>query len=543
MASASSPVTLSLWGLLLGILCCISTTFAFNPSDIILKPNGTATTTNVGLVLVQGAEIAPAMYVPLATAVQYALAQVYGVSAWVGIPQFPGNMADPLLFTAAIHRVTVAMQTEGLPAAAPLFLAGHSLGGAVMQAYVLDHPHVFQGQILLGAYVLRVYLNGTQFSTPTLTVSGELDGLSRITRLAESYYHQIRSPRGVFTRNTTTDYPITVVMGMSHMQFASGLAPPTVKHYDLQPEISYASAHTQVGGDMASFIAAHTPSVSSAQRASAVALLQKRVKEAGAVFAPLIAGFEMEGSYHLKPPCYDGPHTDSCQIGCPWTRVAQELMGGVERPGLAYNVSDEFHVVSDIHPVHLPHVLNTCTDPSAACVLQCTTVSQAMYDPGDVVDTAIVPVSAYEIRAKLKSRQVVYEHLGLPADFNMTDAPSLCAMINQHAFAWALNISSTAARARYARIGEAYVFGEDLGPYNAGPVWIGAPVVYKPIKNNETGVSEVEVRSPMMKTPSVFIVPAAAGMHYCKLLSPSRALEWIYVDGLRLNGSINSTIG
>jgi hypothetical protein len=29
-------------------------------------------------------------------------------------------------------------------------------------------------------------------------------------------------------------------------------------------------------------------------------------------------------------------------------------------------------------------------------------------------------------------------------------------------------------------------------------------------------------------------VPCPTGFHYCKLLSPAKALEWMYVDGLRL---------
>ncbi len=74
--------------------------------------------------------------------------------------------------------------------------------------------------------------------------------------------------------------------------------------------------------------------------------------------------------------------------------------------------------------------------------------------------------------------------------------------------------------------------GADLGPYNAGPLWIWNDMHY----NNKTdaqGKPYVEVQAPMMKTPVDYIVPLAAGYHYCKVLSPARVMEWVYVDGLR----------
>jgi len=44
----------------------------------------------------------------------------------------------------------------------------------------------------------------------------------------------------------------------------------------------------------------------------------------------------------------------------------------------------------------------------------------------------------------------------------------------------------------------------------------------------------------MMRTPINYPISEAAGFHYCKLLSPFRALEWIYVDSLYDHDGINN---
>ncbi len=37
----------------------------------------------------------------------------------------------------------------------------------------------------------------------------------------------------------------------------------------------------------------------------------------------------------------------------------------------------------------------------------------------------------------------------------------------------------------------------------------------------------------MMKFSVDFIIKAISGIHYCKVLSPARALEWFYVDSVK----------
>ena len=47
----------------------------------------------------------------------------------------------------------------------------------------------------------------------------------------------------------------------------------------------------------------------------------------------------------------------------------------------------------------------------------------------------------------------------------------------------------------------------------------------------------------MMRTPTDYLISAAAGFHYCKVLSPFRALEWMYTDSLfEFNGIKDASV-
>jgi hypothetical protein len=52
--------------------------------------------------------------------------------------------------------------------------------------------------------------------------------------------------------------------------------------------------------------------------------------------------------------------------------------------------------------------------------------------------------------------------------------------------------------------------------------------------------SQMIVQSPTMRTPVDYIVPQAAGFHYCKVLSPFKAIEWMMLDGLYENNGIKN---
>merc|ERR1712155_189517 len=69
-----------------------------------------------------------------------------------------------------------------------VFLAGHSLGGVVLESYVSGHSDQTPGIILLGTWLPDLLARATnEYPVPVLTAIGELDGggLSYLRREVE----------------------------------------------------------------------------------------------------------------------------------------------------------------------------------------------------------------------------------------------------------------------------------------------------------------------------------------------------------------------
>jgi len=260
--------------------------------DVILPPKRPDAGGGVALIFAQGASIKTSQYVPIATALQGATA----APLWVAIPQCVDD-ACSLGLARAVERAMEALNVSGMPEGTPIYYGGHSLGGAMMPAYVKKYAADAPGMILMGSFLTEAYRTGVsaagaplyEFPVPTLTIGGELDGLCRLSRMAEAYENQVtaayygkrastaeanesqayenqvtaayekrastaeanesqayesRPTRARPTRPTRTEaykrkqtstetrLPVTIIKGLAHMGFASGPPPPFVARLD-----------------------------------------------------------------------------------------------------------------------------------------------------------------------------------------------------------------------------------------------------------------------------------------------------------------------
>lgn len=525
----------------------------------------------VGVVIIQGAQCPTEGYEPLAKEIQ----RLMPMNTYVGVPEYIGNVPEPLQFGSKFKEVVNMMKDKGMNETTKIIVAAHSLGAVMAQSWVHDNAlkNNVVGQVLLGATVLRKYRNKS-YPVTTLTVDGTLDGLLHVTRQAEAYFHQVKGKSSL----DDMDRPVVLLEGLNHWSFSSGTPPGNVKSNDLKAEVSTEEGHTMIAQQIVDF-ATMKVSDKDSLITKAMTRLESAVKNTGVILNPVVSALELSGYHYLQGPCdSDFPTNPTCQYpqwpaksigpkkgppspapsndctcGSPWVaNVAQTMMGGLDLAGLSGHVEisnkDAFHDVSDVRPFHLPHIFSpkpgTACDGTSKCTIETTTVTMPYYEKKDtLLDTGLYPVTADEFRTKLKSRQSIWESAGLTnVSFADTDKNnvSICKSINEAAYEWALGQASDVARKRFEANGQPYRFVDDVyaGIGITGPTWIHNALSFK-VSNDK---KYVEVSAPYFATENKNLgdepYTNTVGYHYCKLLSPARAMEWIYVDGLRQFGHI-----
>lgn len=179
----------------LALFLLLSALIFSNEATIVLKPDKISDN-QVGFIFVQGAEIPARNYISFATTLQ----SKFNGSLWIGLlNEFPLDLPNLLEINSAISRGFEQLKSNGFnyTTRTPFFFAGHSLGGVVLINYLVDSYESLstkcdvRGVVLEGSFVPRVKLNLTRAEAfpPVLTLGAELDGLARISRMAEAFYH------------------------------------------------------------------------------------------------------------------------------------------------------------------------------------------------------------------------------------------------------------------------------------------------------------------------------------------------------------------
>jgi Alpha/beta hydrolase family len=501
-------------------------------AHIYLEPPASKIGEPAVLVLIQGAQIANNRYSMLSADIQ---AQA-PFPLHVILPSFTLDIAIPNEKYVK-RNIQNALQLLPKNLNAPIYISGHSLGadGAMNLA---NSSSTFKACIIFGASINRRFKN--YFPVPILTVNGELDGLHRISRVAESFFNMFDRKSGI-NPTSVSFTPVVVIKGQNHLQFADGTNPSVVvKNLDLKADISIEDAITKTAEIVVDFLCIHHQTPGCLPESS-LSKLTVKVQETREFLGPMIEAFRMEGSPRLFTPCnsdtpsphcpfypawppYDKNRSPSmetdCICGVPFSDIAAHTMAGLNSTLYPLTNVDSIHDVSDTNDsvdpffpygpkrFHHPHIFSDCSLKSTPCQMNSTTVSQPYYKK-DKADTGFPHATAHEIRIKMKSRQVYTIHSSNPnITLDHTDSESICQKINRKSYKWALSRASPVALARFKVYGQPMVMKKDQEPVlPIGPLFInhGTRSFYVDLRFQDRKVNGkwiLYVESIAFKTPN-----------------------------------------
>jgi hypothetical protein len=441
---------------------------------------------------------------------------------------------------------TVAQKLENITEQTHLCF-GHSSDGAASMLKAGADGKCDAGVVVLGAAPSLESLAGIR--SRVLIVAGDLDGVMPFSHFAVAR-HRSSSKDGC---------RFAVLRDASHMSFASGPSSEAVAAVDLQPAIHEDAAHDRLAEIVHDFVRGDGAALRAAERSAAE------------LAGPVVDALKLEGSAQLGHPACNSdwptnptckypkwpdhslpfgpspapspPLPTDCICGSPWVADTAANMAYGLPAGVSAETKDSFHDVSDTHPFHLPNIFNKCDKPDASCVLNVTTVTMPVLKAGNLWpnSSASQPLSAYEFRTKLKSREAIFHKANVPgAGPDLDNSSKVCASINKAAYEWALEHAEASVLQRFKSKGEPFAMVDDVEATigATGPEWIEDELVYKRVSDSASPTgTHIEIQSWKFvvgntnggSVPWFFPV----GMHYCKLLSPARAMEWIYTDSMR----------
>ncbi|XP_063426956.1 uncharacterized protein LOC134710515 [Mytilus trossulus] len=448
-------------------------------SMTIVKSYGTAS--EYAIILIPAKDIPGSSYKPLADALIKQSNQTLMV---VVLDDQPTILQMPIAFTKALNMVIVNGHKG------KVFLAAHGDGGQVVAAFGSLSSRYMEGIVLFSSYLIR----GTRLNTykrPILTLNGDLDGITRITRIVDTF----EELQGDVAQNPNQKFitPVIVMEGINYGQFAS----KANITYDLNPEVSQADAFGIIFNYTYAFMVA-TQNDSNKNIAAAKAVLEKGYINTETVLQPLSEVKSLD---------------QNLQQVSHWTITAQQL------------------IINSITPISVEFVNHEITKASKRQQhkhsfrflddLKINSTTKLVFT-NNPADEGILPQSPTQLTATMTSQDAV-KKLTTSSEFGN---PSTCQDINQEAVNFAYSKSSSTAQRRYQAAMAPITFMNDVNA-STFDQWNQASLqlIY-----NNTGLF---VGATRFRTNKPNSDQSIGEQDDCTLLSPYRAMEWIYIDALR----------
>ena len=363
-----------------------------------------------------------------------------------------------------------------------------SVSGFYLQKNAKDSK--LKALVLMGSTISRT-TSLRDFPIPVLTLAAELDGVTRITRIAVEYEKLTHNTTSFFKRLYRT--PVIYIEGANHAQFASGELRPKLKSADLKANVTEVQTHREIGKYLNAFLTV-TFSSDDSQIDEALDQLSDAFLRSVKKFQPLL----------------DVRNLDTDGEESMWTILAQEYF--------AQEYGDRVAVSNDIleNPWFFGREPTISFNDDDMIIGTTALIHSEAKSNGIKLKTDME--SPLEIDMKLVAKEAIWKALVGQNDTVLRSEPNTCKSLNHLALILALCISSEEARERYLSQGRPIILENDAKR--------GANILWAPTSlemwEDKAGL---HVRSMAMVTSK---------HHFCKVMSPYRALEWINVDSLRV---------
>ncbi|XP_053384572.1 uncharacterized protein LOC123535953 [Mercenaria mercenaria] len=463
-------------------------------------------TFDVGIIITPGADIKGEAYEKLGTKFQ----ESFPGRMWVALLcDFPFNIPNPIQLASGIDESISKFKNAGFQGN-NIFLAGHSLGGLFVGMYGLSHASQLKGVMLFASYLTRSH-RLRDYPLPVLTISGDLDGLTRITRIVDTFEEleneTMHNPSPVSLIYKT---PVIVMRGLNHGHFASGTMPPNVLEHDLpvDNDITFDNAHQTIAFHVTNFVIVNT-GLPKEKYLTAVAGMKMAYFSTKETIQPLS---------RVKAMDINTGKSSTTTITAQRCLLGNKLASHVDVNDTEISEQEIDFYEPDVKVINRTH----------AHVQTFSTV----VTPFDPEDVSLNPQTPSEVQSVMKSKAGMIKLL---PDVAYDGNNLTCRDLNKIIYQVALNASSALAHNRsIERRSPSITFNDD--------------VISDSLLNWSVDSLDLQygVNGSLKVTSYAYVVdpddPSGkmAGTRHCKLLSPYRAMEWFYIDSLKRNAGHNS---